>query len=177
LRVAAPLCVLLEIDAKPNSRARFGEILRHRLSDTRLVAVGPQPPTGSFAFDDYLEAPITASSLISLIGRAQMGNNSHVMQHGPIRLDLVTRTVVTPKGRHRMTPKQCALLQMLLDNHDQVVSRRDIMQTIWETSFMEDTRTLDVHIRWLRERIEPDPSDPIYLRTVRGQGYHLSLKG
>ncbi|RIK33875.1 MAG: DNA-binding response regulator, partial [Chloroflexi bacterium] len=55
------------------------------------------------------------------------------------------------------------------------VSRSEIMQAIWETSYMEDTRTLDVHIRWLRERIEPDPSNPVYLVTVRGQGYRLNV--
>ena len=49
------------------------------------------------------------------------------------------------------------------------------MQLIWETSYLEDTRTLDVHVRWLRERIEPDPSSPIYLQTVRGVGYRLSI--
>jgi DNA-binding response OmpR family regulator len=74
-----------------------------------------------------------------------------------------------------MTPKQCALLQMLMVHHGNVVERSNIMQAIWETSYLEDTRTLDVHIRWLRERIEPDPSNPVYLKTVRGVGYRLNL--
>jgi DNA-binding response OmpR family regulator len=74
-----------------------------------------------------------------------------------------------------MTPKQCALLQMLMAHQDRVVKRGDIMQAIWETSYLEDTRTLDVHVRWLRERIEPDPSRPTYLKTVRGVGYCLSV--
>ncbi|MCX6043557.1 MAG: helix-turn-helix domain-containing protein [Chloroflexi bacterium] len=74
-----------------------------------------------------------------------------------------------------MTPKQCALLEMLMLNHGKVVLRSDIMRLIWETSYLEDTRTLDVHVRWLRERIEPDPSSPIYLQTVRGVGYKLWL--
>jgi DNA-binding response OmpR family regulator len=64
---------------------------------------------------------------------------------------------------------------MLMMHHGIVVKRSKIMQAIWETSYLEDTRTLDVHIRWLRERIEPDPSNPVYLKTVRGVGYRLSL--
>ena len=62
---------------------------------------------------------------------------------------------------------------MLMLNHGSVVSRKAIMESIWETSYLEDTRTLDVHVRWLRERIEPDPSNPSYLKTVRGVGYRL----
>ncbi len=65
---------------------------------------------------------------------------------------------------------------MLMLHHDRVVQRADIMESIWETSFLDDTRTLDVHVRWLRERIEPEPSTPIYLLTVRGVGYRLNLK-
>jgi two-component system phosphate regulon response regulator PhoB len=72
-----------------------------------------------------------------------------------------------------MTPKQCALLQILMERRNEVVSRREIMQEIWQTNFLEDTRTLDVHMRWLRERIELDPSNPRYIVTVRGRGYRF----
>jgi two-component system phosphate regulon response regulator PhoB len=51
------------------------------------------------------------------------------------------------------------------------------MEAIWETNYLEDTRTLDVHIRWLRECIEPDPSQPVYLVTERGKGYCLKIAG
>jgi DNA-binding response OmpR family regulator len=74
-----------------------------------------------------------------------------------------------------MTPKQCALLQYLMLRSNEVVSRGEIMDAIWETNYLEDTRTLDVHIRWLRECIEPDPSQPVYLVTVRGAGYCLKI--
>ena len=72
-----------------------------------------------------------------------------------------------------MTPKQCSLLHMLMERRNEVVSRLEIMQEIWQTNFLGDTRTLDVHIRWLRERIERDPSNPQYLLTVRGKGYRF----
>ena len=60
--------------------------------------------------------------------------------------------------------------------HDEVVGRGEIMESIWETSFMGDTRTLDVHVRLLRQRIEPDPYNPQYLLTVRGKGYYLKTQ-
>lgn len=174
LRTISPLFVMVETVARPNSRTRFGGILRTRLADTPVVAVGVEP-VGDFCFDDLWLAPYQAEGFLALVERMRLGSDPHIIQHGALRLDVLTRTVDTPNGRHRMTPKQCALLHLLLDHHDQVVSRKDIMRTIWETTYMEDTRTLDVHIRWLRQVIEPDPSEPIYLRTVRGKGYHLSL--
>lgn len=176
LRVVLPDCILLETTAAANSRARFAQLLRRRLPDARLVAVGPRPAEG-FAFDVYWEPPLRQAYLTELLPGLDAASESHIVQRGSIRLDLLTRTVVTPRGVHRLTPKQCALLQLLLERHNQIVSRRDIMQAIWDTTFMEDTRTLDVHIRWLRQCIEPDPSEPIYLHTVRGKGYHLRVDG
>ena len=55
----------------------------------------------------------------------------------------------------------------------EVLTRKYLMQQVWETSYLGDTRTLDVHIRWLREKVEDDPTDPVYLRTVRRQGYRF----
>jgi DNA-binding response OmpR family regulator len=55
----------------------------------------------------------------------------------------------------------------------EVLTRKYLMQQVWDTSYLGDTRTLDVHIRWLREAIEDDPTDPVYLRTVRRQGYRF----
>jgi DNA-binding response OmpR family regulator len=170
-----PKAVLVEIDARPDSRARFCEMVRYRLPGAAIFAVSSQEPNSSFKFDGFLGLPLISEQVIALLERIRDRFASYILQRGLIRLNIATRTVVTPSGQYRMTPKQCALLQMLMAHHGAVVTRSAMMQTIWETSYMEDTRTLDVHIRWLRERIEPDPSNPIYLRTVRGVGYQLRL--
>ena len=72
-----------------------------------------------------------------------------------------------------LNPKLSKLLQLFMQRPGEVLTRKFLMQQVWETSFMGDTRTLDVHIRWLREAIEDEPADPIYLRTVRRQGYRF----
>ena len=66
---------------------------------------------------------------------------------------------------------------MLIRHANQVVSRRELMEQIWKTEYLGDTRTLDVHVRWLRERIEPVPKSPEILKTVRGVGYQLVVPG
>jgi DNA-binding response OmpR family regulator len=66
-----------------------------------------------------------------------------------------------------------AFMPRPLQQPGEVLTRKFLMQQVWDTSYLGDTRTLDVHIRWLREAIEDDPTDPIYLRTVRRQGYRF----
>ncbi len=63
-----------------------------------------------------------------------------------------------------------------MNNGGEVVSRRRLMKDVWDTDYLGDTRTLDVHIRWLREKIEDHPSEPTLLRTVRGVGYRFEVK-
>jgi DNA-binding response OmpR family regulator len=175
IRSRPPSAILVEIDKRSDSRVRFCEMVRYRLPTAAILAIAGAKPETSFAFDGFIKLPLLSHQVFAAIDQVQSGCVDHLLQRGPLSLNIASRTVITPKGAYAMTPKQCALLQMLMLNHGQIVKRSEIMQLIWETSYLEDTRTLDVHIRWLRERIEPDPSNPLYLTTVRGVGYRLSL--
>lgn len=175
IRAEPPAIILIETDAKPRSRVQFCETLRSRLPSAAVVAVSSVQPEGNFDYDGFMQLPLDPAQVSIHLARLLRGYGRDRLALGPIQLNVTTRTVRTPNGQHRMTPKQCALLQMLMQHNNTVVKRSEIMQVIWETSYLADTRTLDVHIRWLRERIEPDPSNPIYLTTVRGVGYQLSL--
>lgn len=174
-RQAPPAVVMVELERKSASRVRFCEMMRNRLPTVTLVAVTPALPEIPPHFDGVIHVPLVEQQVFGLLETVQNRCTGYLLQHGSLVLNIATRTVTTPNGKHIMTPKQCALLQMLMENHDKVVSRRDIMQSIWETSYLEDTRTLDVHIRWLRQCIESDPSNPAYLKTVRGIGYRLHI--
>ena len=74
-----------------------------------------------------------------------------------------------------LRPMEAQLLAALLARPNQVVSRATLMREVWQTDFLGDTRTLDVHIRWLRQKIEANPSRPRRLVTVRGVGYCLVI--
>jgi DNA-binding response OmpR family regulator len=69
--------------------------------------------------------------------------------------------------------KEFELLSLLVSRQDEVVTRAELFDEVWGTDWLGDTRTLDVHMRWLREKIEDDPSDPRFIRTVRGVGYRF----
>ena len=90
-------------------------------------------------------------------------------------LDLDSRRVFTGDGPQKLTPQLCRLLEVFMCNPEKVLSRKFLMKEVWETDYSEDTRTLEVHVCWLRKKIEEYPHRPRYLRTVRGTGYRFSL--
>lgn len=175
IRMQPPKVVLVELEDKPESRRRFCDMVRYRLPTALILAVSMARPQSTFVFDGLLNLPLRAEEVWAALQGVQEEVGEYVLQRGPIRLNVATRTVVSVNGQRHMTPKQCALLQFLMLHINRVVSRQEIMESIWETNYLEDTRTLDVHIRWLRECIEPDPSTPVYLLTERGKGYRLSV--
>lgn len=74
---------------------------------------------------------------------------------------------------HHLTPKECRLLATLMEHAGQVLTREFLMERVWETTYAEDTQTLEVHISWLRAKIEVDRSHPLRIQTVRKVGYRF----
>ena len=79
------------------------------------------------------------------------------------------------KKEEHVTPRMAHLLKMLIDQKGKVIDRKKLFSKIWNTNYTEDTRSLDVHINWLRKIIEKNPKKPKLLLTVRGKGYKLDL--
>ncbi len=127
--------------------------------------------------DDYVTKPYSSRELIARI-RAVLRRNADAdellpdtVAAGPVRMD-VERHVVTVDGTDITMPlKEFDLLEMLLRNAGRVMTRGQLIDRVWGPGYVGDTKTLDVHIKRLRTKIEPDPSAPRYLKTVRGLGY------
>lgn len=92
-------------------------------------------------------------------------------------LELDVRNSILTKGDDQvhLTPKETKLMHLLMENVGKVVSRSELMQSVWNTEYLGDTRTLDVHICWLRQKIEDNPRIPEMILTRRGQGYELRV--
>lgn len=90
-------------------------------------------------------------------------------------LDLNTSSLKKNDTEIHLTPKECKLMAVLMRHAGQVVSRQQLMQEVWETEYLGDTRTLDVHICWLRQKVEEDPRAPRHIVTRRGHGYELRI--
>ena len=128
--------------------------------------------------DDYVTKPYSARELIARI-RAVLRRRSaetdsateSVLQGGPVRMD-IDRHVVTVNGEEISMPlKEFELLEILLRNVGRVMTRGQLIERVWGADYVGDTKTLDVHIKRLRSKIEPDSSATQYVVTVRGLGY------
>lgn len=128
--------------------------------------------------DVYLERPFSPRKLLNRV-RALLPADElkeEIIHYGNITLYRSKRSVeVDGQGEYSLTPKLAQLLEIFIRHSNELLTRPQLMQTVWETDFVGDTRTLDVHIRWVRECIETDPSHPQLLQTVRGKGYMLSV--
>lgn len=122
--------------------------------------------------DLYWTAP-SKSELLKAIYNIEQRQRDRFIRLSDLVIDCHHYKILRGEDTYNLTPKQFKLLHLLLENPDQILSRKTIMQQVWETDYLGDTRTLDVHIRWLREKIEPNPSQPRRLITVRGVGYHF----
>jgi two-component system, OmpR family, response regulator RegX3 len=129
--------------------------------------------------DDYVTKPYSARELVARI-RAVLRRRGDVeapvesaLQAGPVRMD-VERHVVSVDGAPVALPlKEFDLLELLLRNAGRVLTRVQLIDRVWGSDYVGDTKTLDVHVKRLRAKIEPDPANPKYLVTVRGLGYKL----
>jgi two-component system, OmpR family, response regulator RegX3 len=127
--------------------------------------------------DDYVTKPFSSRELVARI-RAVLRRGAepeelvfNVVEAGPVRMD-VERHVVTVDGRQVALPlKEFDLLELLLRNAGRVLTRGQLIDRVWGADYVGDTKTLDVHVKRLRAKIEPDPANPKYLVTVRGLGY------
>ncbi len=129
--------------------------------------------------DDYVTKPYSARELVARI-RAVLRRRGDVeapadgtLEAGPVRMD-VERHVVAVDGEPVALPlKEFDLLELLLRNAGRVLTRGQLIDRVWGSDYVGDTKTLDVHVKRLRAKIEPDPANPTYLLTVRGLGYKL----
>lgn len=122
-----------------------------------------------------LKLPFTARKLINRIVPLLPGDGGNMLHIGPIRLDMEKKRVRCQGREARLTPRLAELLRALMQNHGIVLEREELFRKIWNTEYTGDTRTLDVHISWLRQAIEDDPRKPQFLKTMRGVGYRLDI--
>ena len=127
--------------------------------------------------DDYVTKPFSHRELLARI-RAVLRRGaeaeellSSTIEAGPVRLDVERHTVAVNGATVALPLKEFDLLELLLRNAGRVLTRGQLIDRIWGSDYVGDTKTLDVHIKRLRSKIEPDPANPKFLLTVRGLGY------
>lgn len=178
---SVPDVVVLDAVSMRTSGDRICRALRTHLPDTPIIHIRApfdkkqhaDPPSPA---DVFLHYPFTWRKLVNRIKRfVQQGKEEgeEILRAGALRLNVPQRILTVNGQEMQMTPKLAGLIEQFLREPNTVIARKTLIKKVWQTEYMGDTRTLDVHIRWLRERVEENPSRPKVILTARGVGYKL----
>lgn len=132
-----------------------------------------------YGADDYITKPFNILEVKARIkaimrrsaGRKESEETSKSIEYGELRIDLESRRVYIRGKEVNLTAKEFDLLELLMTNPDKVYSRENLLNTVWGYDYPGEVRTVDVHVRRLREKIEGNPSEPQYIHTKWGAGY------
>jgi len=176
LEIDPDLAVVNAISLRSNGR-RICRSLREKLNGLPIVLITTkeQAELSQGCANVILTPPFTERKLLNRIVPLLPGDGKNMLHVGPIRLDLEHHRVRCQGREARLTPRLTKILQFFMQHPGEVLERARLFRHIWKTEYTEDTRTLDVHISWLRQAIEENPRNPQLLKTVRGVGYRLDI--
>ncbi len=169
--------VILDAISMRTPGDRIARQLRDGLGTLPLIHLHPGPKDeANTPADVVLFLPFTARKIANSIERLlHKVTDDTVVTSGPFSVNL-NRRVLSANGQETsLTPKLALLVETFLRHPGETLDRKMLMEKVWDTSYLGDTRTLDVHVRWFRRAIEENPSSPRYLKTVRGVGYRLEV--
>ena len=188
-RSGAPDIALLDICMPGVLGAEVAREIQRKSQDvTDIVFLTNSPDFAVEAFalhvDDYLTKPFNilelkarVRALLRRAGAAQQQRSGNELAAGHIILNTGERTASRDGVSVELTAKEFDLMELLMRNPGRVYSRENLLNVVWGYEYIGDFRTVDVHIRRLREKLELDPANPEYIRTKWGVGYYLSARG
>jgi DNA-binding response OmpR family regulator len=170
-----PDLVVVNAASMRTSGKRICRSLREKAAGIPVLLIADPDYSGSedLLANVVLTLPFTTRKLLNRILPMLPGDGSNLLHKGPIRLDMERKRVRCQGREATLTPRLAQLLKIFMDHSGEVLERESLFRQVWNTEYTGDTRTLDVHISWLRRSIEEDPRRPRFLKTIRGVGYRL----
>lgn len=172
-----PHVIVVDAASLRTSGVRICQSFRRADSQMPIILIIDEKTTVGEDVDAnlVLHLPFTVQKLINRLSAYKPTDDKYILEAGPIELNTRTQLVICNGQQTKLTPRLVAILQMLIKNKGEVVKRNPLFKSVWDTNYTGDTRTLDVHISWLRQAIEEDPRNPDLIKTVRGVGYILDV--
>ncbi len=178
LEVIDPKAVIVDAASMRTSGKRICTGLRKISSETPILLIVAEDQDGidPECADEVLQLPFTLQKLLNRLKPYMLMNQNKKLVVGSIELDLKQRWVYCDGKRTRLTPRLFILMETFMRRPGEVLQRDELFKKLWETDYLGDTRSLDVHISWLRQALEQDPRQPRYIKTERGVGYRLEVE-
>ena len=173
-----PQVVVVNAPSMRTTGVRICQALRENRRNLPIILIydeGKELSVNDVAANEVLALPFTVRKLNNRIKSLLPLQSQNCLKAGTIQLDLEQHQVRCQGRKTHLTPRLTHLLTVLMREPGAVVKRDDLFREVWETDFIDDTRTLDVHISWLRKALEIDPRKPKFLKTLRGVGYRLDV--
>lgn len=174
IRALGPDLLVLDLVSFGNNGYKVWDVVHNRLSAVPAILLLEQEPPVA-GDETIMTPPFTSRKLLYRVKKLAEGLTQREIRAGLLTLE--PDSGILHKGEEilRLRPKEAALLALFMRSPGKVLSRQEIIKQVWETDYVGDTRTLSVHVRWLRLKIEEDPDRPRFLRTVRGIGYRFQV--
>jgi len=181
-RKRKPSLVILDLSASEASVTEICQLLSDATGAPIIALTDSLDKLEEIEGVEYLTKPLDFRELTAIVEstlkrrRKRKKRSRRFLRLGDMSLDLQTRCLIKGEHRHHLTPKEFLLLKLFMNNPGRVLSHRRLMKEVWNTDYLGDTRTLYVHVSWIRKKIEDMPGAPVYLRTIRGVGYRFDIE-
>lgn len=172
-----PDLVVIDASSMRTSGKRICQSLHEKAATlpTILVIGADSDPNDKYGADLVLPLPFTMQKLVNRIRHLLPIENNASLIAGPFQLDVEQRRVMIEDKQIRLTPRLLILFKILMEHPGEVIDRESLFRQAWETDYTGDTRSLDVHMSWLRQAVEENPRHPRFIKTIRGIGYRLDV--
>jgi len=175
---ACPDVIIVDAASMRTSGRRICQSLQKHAVGVPVVLIVDPPLDGKeiAGAKVVLVLPFTLQKLVNRIRPLLPVEQKDLMEAGPFQLDTQQRVARCLDKQARLTPRLVTLLKILMETPGTVIEREHLFRQVWDTAYTGDTRTLDVHVSWLRQALEKDPRRPQFIKTVRGVGYRLDIE-
>lgn len=173
-----PDLVVVDASSMRTSGKRICQALHEKKFSLPVILVIDQhsDPNDNYGANTVLLLPFTMQKLVNRIKHLLPIQNDGGLTAGPFTLDLTQKRLILEEKQIQLTPRLVILMRILMEHAGEVVEREAMFREAWETDYTADTRSLDVHMSWLRQAIEDNPRHPKFIKTIRGVGYRLDVE-
>lgn len=177
LKIFSPDVVVINAASLRTNGLRLVSWFHNSLPGTPLclIVAEDEPVAETENVNFFLRLPFTVQKLVNRLRTLENNSHKSMLITGDLVLNTDSRTAVYKNKEVRLTPRLSDLLGKMMERPGEVLSREELFKAVWDTDYVEDTRTLDVHISWLRKALEDDPHHPDLIKTIRSRGYMLKV--